>query len=480
MSRDDVPGPAPGTIAGRSPQGRWLLAATALGTSMAFLDGTVVTIALRVLGDDLDASLTELQWVVNAYLLTLSSLILVGGSLADRLGRRRVYLVGVVGFALASLACGLAPTPLTLIVARLVQGAFAALLTPGSLALIQASLVPADRARAIGTWSGLTSISILAGPLVGGWLIDVASWRWIFLINLPLAAVVVALCLRHVPESRREPAPGEDRDLHFDVPGAATSALALAGLTYALTEAANAPPPLLAAAVALAALGAVAFVVRERRTPAPLVPFRLFADRVFSAASAMTLLVYGALGATSFFLTLQLQVSVGMSPLQAGLATLPMTLLLIAFSGRAGALAGRVGPRVPLSLGPVLCGAGTLLLAGVGQGTAYVSGVLPGVLLFGTGLTLLVAPLTATVLAAAPDRHAGVASGINNAIARTGGLLAVAALPAAVGLGGTDYQDPAAFTAGYAAAQVACAVLLLLGGLVSWVGLGSRREGLPQ
>lgn len=469
---DQAPAGGPGTLRAGSAAGRGLLAATILGTGMAFLDGTVVNIALRVLGADLDATLTQLQWVVNAYLLTLSALILVGGSLADRLGRRRIYLVGVVGFALTSLGCGLAPTVEVLIAARLLQGVCGALLTPGSLALIQASLHPDDRARAIGTWSGLTSIAILAGPFVGGWLIDLASWRWIFFINLPLAAVVVALCLRFVPESR-EPVGAGTR---FDLPGAATSAVALAALTYVLTEAAGLSGATVGLLTGIAVLAAIAFGVRERRTAHPLVPLSLFADRVFSTANAMTLLVYGALGATSFFLTLQLQVSVGMSPLQAGLASLPITGLLIVFSGRAGALAGRIGPRVPMSLGPLLAAAGTWLLVGVEAGTTYVSGVLPGVVLFGAGLTLLVAPLTASVLAAAPDAHAGVASGINNAIARTGGLLAVAALPMAVGLGGADYRDPEVFTAGYAAAQMICAVLLALGGIVSWVGLRPGRH----
>lgn len=465
------PRPDAGHLRASSAAGRGLLAATILGTGMAFLDGTVVNIALRVLGEDLDASLTQLQWVVNAYLLSLAALILVGGSLADRLGRRRVFVVGVVGFALTSLVCGLAPTVELLIAARLLQGVCGALLTPGSLALIQASLHPDDRARAIGTWSGLTSIAILAGPFVGGWLIEAASWRWIFFLNVPLAVVVVALCVRYVPESRERIDGDAAAVTCFDVPGALTSAVALGALTYVLTEAARLSTTQVLLLAGLAVLAAAAFGVRERRTAAPLVPLSLFADRVFSTANAMTLLVYGALGATTFFLTLQLQVAVGMSPLQAGLAALPITGLLIVFSGRAGALAGRIGPRVPMSLGPLLAAAGTALLVGVDAETRYVTGVLPGVTLFGAGLTLLVAPLTASVLAAAPDEHAGVASGINNAIARTGGLLAVAALPMAVGLGGADHQDPEVFTAGYAAAQVICAVLLALGGIVSWVGL---------
>lgn len=462
-------------IEGRSAQGRWVLTAAALGTGMAFLDGTVVNIALRVIGTDLGATLTELQWVVNAYLLTLSSLILVGGSLGDRLGRRRVFLWGVGGFAIASVLCALAQSPGQLIAARLVQGVFGALLTPGSLALLQASFRPEDRARAIGQWSGLTSLAIVAGPLVGGWVLEVASWRWIFWINVPLAAAVLAIGLRHVPESRDEESrAGMAR--RFDVPGALASALALAGVTYALTESGEGSLVTLLAAGGLGLAAAVAFVVRERRTEAPLMPLGLFGDRVFSVANVMTLLVYGSLGATTFFVTLQLQVSTGMTPLEAGLATLPITGLLIVLSGRSGALATRIGPRTQLTVGPLLCGVGALMLVPVGEGTAYLTGVLPGLLVFGLGLTALVAPLTASVLAAAPDRHAGVASGINNAIARSGGLLAVAALPAAVGLTGDDYLSAAAFTPGYESAQLICGVLLVAGGAVSFVGLRGTRQ----
>ncbi|CAN5890407.1 MFS transporter [soil metagenome] len=462
-------------IEGRSAQGRWVLTAAALGTGMAFLDGTVVNIALRVIGTGLGATLTELQWVVNAYLLTLSSLILVSGSLGDRFGRRRVFLGGVGGFAIASVLCALAQSPGQLIVARLVQGVFGALLTPGSLALLQASFRPEDRARAIGQWSGLTSLAIVAGPLVGGWVLEVASWRWIFWINVPLAAAVLAVGLRHVPESRDEEARAGTAS-RFDVPGALASALALVGVTYALTEAGEGSLVTLLAAGALGVSAAVAFVVRERRTEAPLMPLELFGDRVFSVTNVMTLLVYGSLGATTFFVTLQLQVSTGMTPLEAGLATLPITGLLIVLSGRSGALATRIGPRTQLTVGPLLCGVGTLMLVPVGEGTAYLTGVLPGLLVFGLGLTALVAPLTASVLAAAPDRHAGVASGINNAIARSGGLLAVAALPAVVGLTGDDYLSAAAFTPGYEAAQLICGVLLVAGGAVSFVGLRGTRQ----
>ncbi len=477
-----VPAPAPGSpapgaagsaqLASGTAPGRWVLAAAVLGSGMAMLDGTVVNIALRSLGDDLGASVQQLQWVVNAYLLALASLILVGGSLGDRLGRRRVFMVGVAWFAAASALCGVAQSPGQLVGARLLQGVGAALLTPGSLAMIQGSFRPADRGRVIGQWAGLGGIAAAVGPLLGGWIVANASWRWIFLVNVPVAAVVLVLSARHVPESR-----DPDAARAFDVLGAVLGALGLGGVTYALIEATAAPPAVVVAAALVGALSLVLFVVFERRHHDALVPMHLFASRTFSVVNALTLLVYGALGAMLFFLVLQLQVVTGWSPLAAGLATVPLTLVMLALSSRAGAFAARVGPRLPLTVGPVLCALGTLLLRGVGAGTGYATGVLPGVLVFAAGLVLLVAPLTASVLAAAPDRYAGTASGINNAVARTGSLLAVSALPAAVGIGGEDYQRPSVFAAGYAQAELICAALLLVGAVVSLVGLRPSRVG---
>ena len=462
--------PSDGLIARGTPQGRWVLAAAVLGSGMALLDGTVVNIALRNVGDDLGASLPQLQWVVNAYLLALAALILVGGSLGDHLGRRRVFTIGVAWFATASALCGLAQSPGQLIVARLVQGVGAALLTPGSLAMIQGSFRPADRGRVIGQWAGLGGIAAAVGPLVGGWIVANASWRRIFLVNVPVAALVLVLTVRHVPESRD---PQAARG--FDVRGALLGVVGLGCVTYALIEAETAPAPYVLTAAVLGAASLVGFVVLERHERDALVPMHLFSSRTFSTANLLTLLVYGALGSMTFFLVLQLQVVTGWSPLGAGLATVPLTVMMLLFSSRSGALAGRIGPRLPLTVGPVLCGFGTLLLRGIDADTGYVTGVLPGMLLFAAGLVLLVAPLTASVLAAAPDRYAGIASGINNAVARTGSLLAVAALPAAVGIGGEDYRRPEVFSAGYARAQLICSVLLFAGGLVALVGLHGTR-----
>ena len=464
-------GPADERLRADSPRGRWVLLATVLASGMALLDGSVVNVALRTIGTDLDASVPQLQWVVNAYLLSLASLILVGGALGDRLGRRRVFVWGITWFGAASALCAVAQSPTQLLWARLVQGVGAALLTPGSLALIQASFRTADRGKVIGRWAGLGGIAAAVGPPLGGWVIDVASWRWIFAVNIPLAALVVWLTVRHVPESRDPDSPAG-----YDVPGSALAVLGLGGLTYALIEHST------SYAVPAAAIGTAAvvlFLVVQARSPHPVMPLHLFGARVFSVANAMTLLVYGALGAMTFFLVLQLQVSAGYSPLEAGTATLPITLVLLLLSSRAGALATRMGPRPLMAGGPMVCAGGTWLLRGVGDGS-YWSEVLPGLLLFSLGLAALVAPLTTTVLAAAPDRSAGVASGINNAVARTGSLLAVAALPAVVGVTGDDYERPAVFTNGYEQALAICAVLLAAGGLVSLVGLAGTRPAASR
>ncbi|HEX5759247.1 MAG TPA: MFS transporter [Thermoanaerobaculia bacterium] len=452
------------------PSGRWVILATVLGSSLAMLDATVVNVALERIGADLGADLADLQWTLGGYALTLASLILLGGALGDRFGRRRVFVIGTAWFAAASALCGLAPNVETLVAARALQGVGGALLTPGSLAIISASFAPEDRARAIGAWAGFGGIAAAIGPLVGGWLVEVWSWRLIFLINLPLAAVVVAVALRHVPESR-DPHAGR----RLDVPGALLGALGLAGLTYASIAAGKegASPGVIAAGAA-GALCLIAFTLVERRRADPLVPPALFASRRFTVANLYTFAVYAALGAVFFLLVLNLQVVAGYGPLAAGLATLPITAAMLALSPRSGALAQRIGPRAQLTAGPLLAAAGLLLSLRIGPGAPYWTVVFPAAALFGLGLAALVAPLTATVLAAAPSDHVGVASAVNNAVARAAGLLAVALLPALAGLSGDDYRAPAAFAAGYRLATLANVGLLAAGSLLAAFGIGKE------
>ncbi|MEV6104660.1 MFS transporter [Streptomyces sp. NPDC051940] len=452
------------------PAGRWLLAAVVIGSGITFLDSTVVNVALPAIGEDLDASLAGLQWTVNSYTLTLAALILLGGALGDRYGRRKVFVIGVVWFALASLLCGLAPDIGTLIAARALQGIGGALLTPGSLALIQASYVQEDRARAIGVWSGLGGIAGALGPLLGGWLVESASWRWVFFINVPLAAAVVLIAARHVPESRDESATGR-----FDWAGAALGAVGLAGVTYALIAAAESgtSPAVTVVSVAVGVAGFAGFVWLERHSAHPMLPLSLFSVRQFTAANLVTFAVYAALGGVFFFLVLELQVEAGFSPLAAGAALLPVTVVMLLLSERSGKLAQRIGPRIPMTVGPAVSAAGLLLMLRIGEGASYAADVLPAVVVFGLGLAITVAPLTATVLGAVETRYAGVASGVNNAVARAAGLLAVAALPLAVGLSGDDYRDPSAFGDGWRAAVVICAGLLALGAVLAWLTIRS-------
>lgn len=442
--------------------GRWVLLATISGSGMAMLDATVVNIALPSIGRDFGADFRTLQWIVNAYTLTLAALILLAGALGDRFGRRRVFVVGVVWFAVASLLCGLAPTAQVLVIARALQGIGGALLTPGSLAIISSSFAAADRARAVGAWSGLGGVAAAIGPFAGGYLVTL-NWRAVFLVNLPIAVFTVVVSLRHVPESSDAQSPPG-----LDVSGATLTAVGLAGVTYALTSLSGGDG---SAAVVVAGAGGLAalatFVLVERRSPHPLVPLGLFASRRFSVTNAVTLLVYAALGVFFFLLVLQLQIVAGFSALVAGTAMLPVTVLMLSLSARAGALAERIGPRLPMAVGPLLAAIGLLLTLRIGRGASYLADVLPAVLVLGLGLSLTVAPLTATVLGSADPRFAGTASGVNNAIARAGGLLAVAVIPVAAGLGSADYTDPLSFEAGFHTAMVISAGLLALGSVLA-------------
>ncbi|MCG5217488.1 MFS transporter [Streptosporangium sp. KLBMP 9127] len=454
-----------------SPPGRWVLLTTVLASGMALLDGTVVNVALPALGEDLGADMAGLQWTVNAYTLTLAGLILLGGSLGDRYGRRKIFLIGVAWFAVASALCGVAPTVETLVIARGLQGIGGALLTPGSLAIIQASFVRDDRPRAVGAWSGLGGVASAIGPLLGGWLVESVGWRWVFLINLPLAVVVLAIAVRHVPESRDTTAVGR-----FDVAGAVLAALALAGVTYGLIE-----TGIGSIALPVGLLLGAAFVWLEiHRSPNALVPVGIFASRVFSAVNAVTLVMYAAMGVVFFLLVVQLQVSAGFSPIAAGSSMLPVTLLMLLLSAWAGGLAKRIGPRLPMTAGILACAAAMLLMSRVGPGSSYLLDVLPAVTLFGLGLSVTVAPLTATVLATAEERYAGVASGVNNAVARTGSLLAVAAVPPLVGLTGDAYGSPAVFTAGFRSAMLISAVMMVLAAIVTFVTIRRNVLAVPE
>ncbi|MET7669023.1 MFS transporter [Micromonospora luteifusca] len=468
-----APVPAPALRMGTA-AGRGTLLAAVLASGMVFLDTTVVNVALPKLGQDLGANVSDLQWTINGYLLMLAAFVLLGGALGDRFGRRRIFLIGVVWFTAASVLCGLAQGTGWLIAARFIQGAGGSLLTPGSLSVLQASFHPDDRGRAIGAWAGLSGVSTALGPFIGGWLIDALSWRWIFFLNLPIAVLVVLAAMRWVPESRDESAsrtagPGRTRR-RFDVGGALLGALALAGVTYALIDAPtrgyDSAPVLIAALVGL--LSAAAFVLLERRRgDGAMLPTGLFSSRLFSVLNLFTVVVYAALGGFTFFFAVYLQNVVEWSAFRTGIALLPMTLLLLIGSARTGALSARIGPRLPLTVGPVIAAVGLLLLRGVGPGASYWTDVLPGVLLFGIGLTLVVAPLTASVLAAVQDRFSGVASGFNNAASRAGSLLAVAALPLLVGLSGGGYEQKAELTDAFRGAMELCAGLLVVGAVLA-------------
>jgi EmrB/QacA subfamily drug resistance transporter len=441
-----------------------VLTLTVLGSGIASLDATVVNIALPTIGRDFHTGIAALQWVMTGYTLTLAAFLLIGGSLGDRFGRRKIYLIGIVWFALASAACGLAPDAVFLIITRLLQGVGAALLTPGSLAILEASFVPADRARVIGAWSGLSGVAVAAGPLLGGYLISAASWRWIFFINVPVAAAVVALGLRHVPESRDPGATGK-----IDYAGALACVVFLTGVTFASIEGPvlGWSSPTVLAMILAGVAGLAAFLARERRAASPMLPLTVFGQRQFTATNAVTFVVYAALTGATFLLPVVLQVGSGYSPLASGLALLPLTVIMLALSGRSGQLAARIGPRLQMSAGPLVVGAGLAMLTLATYGSSYAVYVLPAVAVFGLGLAITVAPLTATALSSAPAQHSGIASAVNNDVARLGGLLAVALLPALAGITGTTYLHPDALAAGFRTAALISGGLCAAGGLLA-------------
>jgi EmrB/QacA subfamily drug resistance transporter len=457
-------GAAAEPLALSSGRGRWVIAAMVLGSGISMLDSTVVGIALPSIGRDFHGGVGTLQWVVTGYTLTLAAFLLLGGALGDHYGRKRVFSIGVAWFAVASALCGIAPTAGFLIAARVVQGIGGALLAPGSLAILQTSFRPDDRARAIGAWSGLSGVASAAGPLVGGYLLSIGSWRWVFYINLPVAAAVLLMTARHVPESRDPTATGR-----VDTAGATLAVVFLAGLTYGLIEAPTHgwSSPGVVICLVLAALAAPAFLVAEHRRAQPMLPLTLFRSRQFSGANGVTFAVYGALGGALFLLPVELQIVKGYTPLESGIALLPLTLVMLTLSARSGALSARIGPRLQMTVGPLVVGAGLALLTRATEPGSYWTQVFPAVLVFALGLAMTVAPLTATAMGAAPPEHSGVASAVNNVVARAAGLLAVAVLPLLAGLTGAAALDGATLATGFRTAMLISGITCAAGGLLA-------------
>ena len=438
----------------RSAQGRWVVAAMIVGSSVAGIDSTVVAVALPAIGRNLHAGFGALQWTVTGYTLTLASLMLLAGSLSDRWGRRRVFLVGLGWFTLASVLCAAAPGIGWLIAARAVQGIGGALMTPASLAIIEATIAPGDRTHAIGTWAGFSGVSSAIAPFLGGWLLEAGSWRWIFLINVPVAAVAAWTTRRHVPESRDTSASGS-----ADWSGALAGVAALAAITYAIIilPRAGVTSPQFAVAAVLAVASSATFAVIERRRSHPMLPPAIFAPAQFRAANAVTFVVNGALGGFAFVFIPALEIIAGYSPVVAGSALVPVTAVTLLLSGPSGRLAQRIGPRPPLVAGCLVCAVASLLAVRVGSDASYWTVVFPVAVLFGLGLASLMPPLTASAMNSAPDSLAGLASGVNNAVARAAGLLWIAALPPLTGLTGAAYTNPVQFQSSFGQISWICA-----------------------
>ena len=456
-----------------SPAGRWLLAATVLGSGMALLDTTTVTVALPAIGRDLGGGLATLQWVLDAYLLTLAGMVLLGAALGEVVGHDRVFLAGAAGFGVISILCAASPNGLTLVLGRLVQGAAAALLVPGALAIVSTSFTAEDRGRAIGAWSVISGTATVIGPLLGGLLVDHAGWRWVFWINVPLAVAAVGAAWGHLPAREAGFRGRADR---LDIGGALAVTvglgLAVTGLIAGHT---------LGVAISLAAVVAglavmVGFGIMERRRDHPLLPLGLFRIRAFTVANLSTLFVYAALSAALLLVVIELQAVAGYSALESGAAILPVTLLVFALAPRMGGVVSRLGARRLLTLGPLVAAVGLLLFIRVSGPASYLTVVLPAAVLLGLGLAATAAPLTTTLLEAVPVTRAAIASGVNNAVTRVAGLLAVAAVPLAAGLAGIDDLTGSAYDQGYHRAMVVAALLCVAGSAVSFVGLRPHRH----
>ena len=456
-----------------SAKGRWVLFATILGSGIAFLDGTVVNVALPSIGRDFHVGLADLQWTVTSYTLTLSAFLLLGGSLGDRYGRRRIFVVGLVWFTVASMVCGAAPNALVLVLARAVQGIGSALLTPASLAIIEASFRPQDRSPAIGSWAGFGGLFGAIGPLLGGLLVGALTWRLVFFINLPLAALAIFVALRHIPETRHAGVRGK-----LDTVGPALAALGLGGITFGLIQG---PvngwlSPGIVGSLAVGVVLLVVFFAYERRHPDPMLPLGVFRSRQFSGANGATFAIYAALGAVTFLLVIYLQQVLHYSPLGAGAALLPLTALLLGLSSTTGKLANRIGPRLPMTFGPLIAAVGMAMFIRVTPGASYVTAVLPAAIVFGLGLVLTVPALTSTALGAVSSNSAGIASAINNDVARVGALVAIALIPVLAGINTSgNAVDVAALSSGFRNGMLICAGLCALGGLVAFLTISNPR-----
>jgi len=456
--------PPPAAVRLRSPAGRWIVFACILGSGLAGIDSTVVNVALPAIGRSLHVGFSDLQWTVTAYSVTLAALILLGGSLGDRFGRRRVFTIGVVAFSAASVLCAVAPGIWFLLIARAIQGAGAALLTPASLAILEATFAAGDRGPAIGRWSSLSGTASAIAPFVGGWLLAAGDWRWVFLINPPLGVLVALIAWRHIPETRAPNSNGR-----IDVVASLLCVAGLGGLTAGIIALADRPPtatavwaPLVAGTVALCG-----FLTYEHRAASPMLPLGLFRIRQFSAANAVTFLLYAANGGALLLLVIELQTVSGLSPLRAGSGLLPITIVMILLASRFGALAQHAGPRWFMAGGPLVSATGLALLTRLTPASSYWRDVLPALTVFALGLAIFVAPLTATALGTAPPDQAGIASGVNNAVARAAGLIAIAALPVLVGLTGDDYNSAGAYLGPFRTAMWICAALHLAAGVLA-------------